>query len=301
MTSEMPSHHGPADTSSKNYPNETMRLLIERSSCRSFKPDPINPETLQWVLEAGAHAATGGNLQPYSIIQIDDAAKRKKFAELCQQDFIAVAPTLFIFCVDFHRLERWAQIENAPFTRNTFPNFWIAFQDTIITAQNICTAADTLGLGTVYVGTVMDYFMEAHEMLALPKGVLPVVMVCIGYPKSQTPPRKKLPVEVVVHHEQYTELTDDELEEAFENKYPGQRVDISEERLETIAQVCRKVHSEEYAERCLETIKKYGYIRPVHRYFGLHYRADEMSAYNSQYVRALKELGFNIFEDFKKE
>jgi len=299
---DMPSHHGMPESAQIDHPNETIKLLLKRASCRSFTGEPIDPEILHTILDAGTHAATGGNLQPYSIIQIEDHDKRQELARLCMQDFIGVAPTLLMFCIDLHRLERWARLEKAPFTaRSSFPTFWIAFQDTIISAQSMCTAADSLGVGSVYIGTVMDFFLEIAEMLKLPKGVFPVVLVCLGMPQSKAAPRKKLPTSVVVHRETYHEMSDEELEAAFENKYPGQRVEITPERMRTMETVCRTVHGEAYAGACLERIKEYGYIRPVHRYFGLHYRADEMVKYNREFVSALEEMGFHILGDYQPE
>lgn len=91
---EMPSHHGPGQLVGDGaYPNETMQLLLERGSCRTFEDRDIPADVLRTVLEAGVHAATGGNLQPYSIIQIQDPATRQALAEKCGQGFIARAPT----------------------------------------------------------------------------------------------------------------------------------------------------------------------------------------------------------------
>ena len=72
MSNELPSHHGADGEPEKNFPNKTIELLLNRSSCRSFENKPIPDDILEYVLKAGVHAATGGNLQPYSIIKIKD-------------------------------------------------------------------------------------------------------------------------------------------------------------------------------------------------------------------------------------
>ena len=298
---EMPSHHGvkvsPGD---REYPNETMKLLIERASCRNFSDKDIPPNVLQLVLEAGIHAATGGNLQPYSIIKIEQEKTRGKLAEWCGQRLIRRAPTLLLFCIDWHRIERWASLEAAPFTAtSSFRHFWISFQDTIICAQNVCTAADALGLGSVYIGTVMEFFPELREMFQLPKGVFPVVLLCLGYPKTRPRPRKKLGVEVIVHAERYHEMADRELLDTFDEKYPGHRVRITERRLDMISEVCREVHGEECARRCVERIKETGYITPVQRYFGLHYRANALPRGNDDFLKLMEEFGFDWFKAYQ--
>jgi nitroreductase len=282
------------------YPNETMRLLFERSSCRDFLDKKIPADVLRLVLEAGIHAPTAGNLQPYSIIKIEEDSEMKhKLAEMCEQSFIGKAPVLLLFCIDLHRIGRWASLEVAPFTAtSSFRHFWVSFQDTIICAQNICTAADSMGLGSVYIGTVIDKPADIQAMFKLPKEVFPVVLLCMGYPTARPASRKKLPVDVVVHSEHYREIEDQELLAAYERKYPDYKLEVTEERLETILKVCRKVHGEEFAKKCAERIKGNGYINRVQNYFGLHYRADLMPEGNDEYLRLMEEFGFNWFKKY---
>ena len=285
------------------YPNETMRILIERASCRDFSDKEISPDVLQLILEAGVHAPTAGNLQPYSIIKIENPETKEKLAKLCSQGFIAKAPVLLMFCLDWHRNERWASLEVAPFTAaSSFRHFWTSFQDLIICAQNICTAADSMGLGSVYIGSVLECFTEIRGMLKLPKGLFPVVLLCLGYPETRPSPRKKLGVDVVVHSEQYHEMDDQELIDVFNEKYRGTRrgkVEITERRIEAIQGVCREVHGEEFAQRCIDRIKENGYINTVQYYFGLHYRANSMPKGNDTYLKLMEELGFNWFKKYQ--
>jgi len=298
---DMPSHHGVEELRSDTYPNQTLQLLIERASCRSFSGKKIAPNILQHILEAGIHAPTGGNLQPYSIIKIEDDKTKQKLAEWCTQDFIAQAAVDLLFCIDWHRLERWAQLEIAPFSAmSSFGHFWISFQDTVICAQNICTAADSLGLGSVYVGTILLFLREIRDLLQLPKGVFPVVLLCLGYPKGKRLPRKKLGVGVVVHDEKYHEISDQKLKSAFDRKYPNVKIEMTEERLNEISEVCRIVHDEEFAKQCIARIKENRYINHVQRYFGLHYRADIMSQENDELLAIVEELGFHWFKKYQR-
>ncbi len=294
---EMPTHHGVEDRITGDYPNETMRILIERASCRSFADKEIPEDVMHLILEAGIHSPTGGNLQPYSIIKIEDEEMRRRLAEMCWQDFMAKAPIHLLFCIDWHRIKRWAELEIAPFAATSaFRHFWISFQDTIICAQNICTAVDAMGLGSVYIGTIMEFVREVKAMLQLPQAVFPVILLCLGYPKGKRHPRKKLGIEVVVHPERYRELDDQELIDAFNDKYEGMRVEITDERLEKISEVCEQVHGPEFAKRCIESIKERGYIKPVQRYFGLHYRADVMPDGNDTFLELMEESGYDWFK-----
>jgi FMN reductase [NAD(P)H] len=281
-------------------PNETIRLLLERGSVRNFQDRPIEAEVLKTVLEAGIQAPTGGNLQPYSIIRIEDPGRKRELAEMCgRQMFIADAPTDLLFCIDQRRLERWAELETAPFTsRFAFRIFWIAFQDTIICAQNVCTAADALGLGSVYIGTILESVPQARELLDLPEGVFPVVLLCLGYPKTPPPRKARLGVDVVVHEETYRELEDDALREAYGEKYKDLSLPVKEDRLDQLLKVCRNVGGEEFAERCRARVEKAGVINPAQFIYGLHYCADEMPLNNETFLQWVRDSGFGWFEKY---
>ena len=201
-----------------------------------------------------------------------------------------------MFCIDWHRIRRWAELEIAPFTAtDSFRHFWISIQDVIIAAQNICTAADALGLGSVYVGTVLECFPQLRKICQLPDHVFPVVLLSLGYPKVRPQPRRKLGVDVIVHKEVYQDPSDEDLLKVFDAKYPESRREITPERLVTIAEVCKKAHSDEFANACIERIKSQGYISPVQNYFGLHYRADEMPGRNESFLETMKSFGFGWF------
>jgi len=297
----MPSHHGPEDTSKKEFPNETMKILCERGSLRNFSEREIPDDILNLILEAGVRAPTGGNLQPYSIIKIQKEKAKRKLAELCGQNFIEKAPVDLIFCIDWHRLKKWAKLEVAPFTAtSSFRHFWISFQDTVIAAQSIVVAADALGLGSVYVGTIIDIIPEVRELLKLPEGVFPVVLLCVGYPASSKPlPRKKLGIGTIVHSEKYHDKKDRELLEAFNEKYSELKIPITKERLDRIYEVCVDIHGREFAKKCIEKIKRNGYINAVQRYFGLHYVANKMPENNEEYLKLMEEAGFNWFKKYE--
>lgn len=288
-------------TSDAGFGNQTLRLLLERASCRHYSQEKVPPEVLRQILEAGIHAPTAGNLQPYSIIKIENPHTKARLADLAgRQGFVAAAPVNLLFCIDWQRLQRWAEIEAAPFTAtSSFRHFWLSFQDTIICAQNVCTAADALGLGSVYVGTIMESVFQVRELLQLPPGVFPVVLLCLGYPASRSQPARKLGVDVVVHEEVYQQREDEETAAAFDEKYAGREREVTVQRTENIAEVCREVHGTEFAERCLERIRQRGYISPAQTYFGLHYRANALPLGNEEFLRTMEQAGFGWFKKYR--
>ena len=318
-----PSHQQPdSPETSQSTSNPALHLLTHRSSCRSFLDREIPDDILDSVLMAGVKSASGGNLQPFSILKIRDPKTRHRLRELAGQACVGKAPVDLIFCIDYNRLKRWAELEAAPFAaHNSFRHFWISFQDTIIAAQSICTAADSVGLGSVYIGTVVDFFRELQEMLNLPPQVFPVVMLCVGYPTRRPAEKRKLDPKLLIHEEKYREPSDEELLEAFHRKYPPEEsvvitkskpetvstsqvlsgsseipVAITESKIETFRNVCKTVVNEEFAEACVAEIMKKGFINRAQRYFGLHYVADEMSKGNEDYLKIMEEFGFGWFK-----
>jgi len=171
----------------------------------------------------------------------------------------------------------------------------------IICAQTVCTAANAMGLGAVYVGTVLECLEELRDLLKLPTGVFPVVMVCLGYPKGQLAPRRKLGVDVVVHDETYREMTDEELLRAYGEKYGGQTFEATPERVTSIARAWREVHGDDYAEEFLARVKRDGHVNMAQRVFGLNYPADEMPRRNRYIMGAARNAGFDWFDQGSEE
>lgn len=279
----------------ENYSNETMRLLYERASCRSFLNKEIEEDVLNEVLDAGLHAATGGNLQPYSIIKITSKDTKERLVNECgMQKIVSNAPVNLLFCIDWRRLGRWAEACHAPYTATkSYRHFWIALQDTVICAQNICTAADSVGLGSVYIGTVESCFMELKSICNIPNGVFPVVLLSLGYPTKYPAPRKKLGIETLVHDEVYKDLPIEDILKHQDEKYEHKTFPITEEKLSTIHEVASEVCDESYAKSIIEKTKEQGHINMAQRYFGLHYMANWACSGNKEFIDTLISYGFD--------
>lgn len=272
--------------------NQTIRLLTRRGSCRVYKDKKVPPAVIDHLIQAGIHAPTGGNLQPYSIIKIEKPAAIKKLAGLCGQKFLEKAPLHFLYCIDLHRLKRWARLENAPYTADrALRPFWIAFQDTVICAQSMCVAADAMGLGSVYIGPVFDKMAAFRRMCRLPKGVVPVVSLAVGYPAAKPPLRKRLAPEAVVHNEVYREMSDGELLAAYSAKYAGISEKLSPARLKIFKKTCGGAQGKAFAARCARDVEARGFFNMPQVGFGLHYKADLMLKNTPKQLRMLKASG----------
>jgi len=259
-------------------------LMQNRQSVRRFKDDPIPEEILYEVLAAGINSATGGNLQPYSIIVERSRVQSQQLSKLSgDQPFIAQAPVNLIFCLDWHKLAVYSRANDAPFTCNkSFRHYTIAMDDLVCAAQTIETAAWLYGIGSCYVGTIIDNIPAAAQMYNLPKLVAPMLLLSLGYPKSLSTPRKKLDYDMVVFNNSYPSLSEQKICEAYDSKYTGMRMTLPsdpQKRQEILAEFRRALlttYPEEQCDQIIAKAEKAGYIHEIQRRFGLHYHAADM-------------------------
>jgi len=286
--------------------NETIKTICQRASLRSFLDKEIPSNVLNQVLQAGVESASGGNLQPYSIIKITDKKKMKQIVDAGNLPFIADAPVNLLFCIDWHRTKRLCELEKAPFTADkAFTHFWISLQDTVIAAQSICTAADSVGLGTCYLGTVPqipESIKVCKEIFKLPEGVFPVILVAMGYPEFKSNYRKKFRQNVLIHENEYKELSDAALTKACKEKYDGKRLKIVEDdkRVEKVLKTAFNSVGKKYTREIGQRMKESGELSSFQQIFGMHYCADQMPSSNKFQMESIKSFGFDIFEEFIK-
>lgn len=195
--------------------NETIRLMNERCSTRVFADTPVTAEERSTLLHAAMRAPTAGNMMLYSIIEIEDQSIKDELALTCDdQPFIAKAPWVLIFLADYQKWTDLYDATNAARGAARRPpgpgELMLACADALIAAQNAVIAAESLGIGSCYIGDVMENGERHAELLELPPHTFPVAMLCFGRP------RKTRPVTVryekhVVHRDQYRRLSADEL------------------------------------------------------------------------------------------
>ncbi|MDL2206332.1 nitroreductase family protein [Eubacteriales bacterium OttesenSCG-928-N13] len=185
----------------------TMELLLTRQSLRSYDDKPIQDDVKRAVLEAMVRGPSAGALTLYSVLEVQDQTIKDQLAESCDhQPFIAKAPWVLIFLADYQRMvDGW---ESLGLQRNRNPgmgDMLLAVDDALIAAQNAVVAAEAQGLGSCYIGDIMENIETHVQLLNLPKYVFPAAMLCIGYPKpgasrSMVP---RLPIEDLLHQDGY--------------------------------------------------------------------------------------------------
>lgn len=170
--------------------NETIELIQERMSLRRYAPKAIEPEHLDAIMHSTLRAPTAGNMMLYSVIQVEDQSKKDKLSETCAHAFIAEAPLVLLFLADMQRIYDFYQVFGVPgyceehdleFRTPQTSNLMMSCCDALIAAQTSVIAAESLGIGSCYIGDIMGSREEHQEMFQLPRWTFPIALVCYGY------------------------------------------------------------------------------------------------------------------------
>jgi len=275
-------------------------LMMKRRSARNFKDQVIPEELIEQLLDAANNAPTGGNIQPISVIAVQEAGRRKKLSEMVgDQPWVKNAPLSLIFCIDFYRIKKWASVSDTEFKgENALSHFLIAYADLMCAAQNVVILAEGQGLGSVYIGTILEVIDQAREYFNIPQYVLPLMVLSIGYPKSIPKNVPKLRREVITHRERYRELSEDEIKKAFDDKYGKFEDNVRKyiERMYVEAVEANKQERPPWAD--LESIKKdlekFNIKNNAQFLFRFRYPTDEMVKLNEKLICAFKNAGFEF-------
>lgn len=186
--------------------NQIIEQLMKHRSIRKFTAEPVSEQMVESIISAGQMASTSSNVQAYSIISISDAQKRAKLMELAgNQAYIAESPVFLVWCADLYRLSEAAALHSrkADQYADSVENLIVATVDTALAAQNAAVAAESLGLGVVFIGGIRNHIDAVAKELQLPELVYPLFGMCIGYPDQEPMLRPRLPLSSVLQHNSY--------------------------------------------------------------------------------------------------
>lgn len=185
--------------------NDVVRLLASHRSVRSYRPDPLPDGVLEVLVTAAQSASTSSNLQSYSIVAVRDPEKKNRIAEWSNNPFASQAPLILVFCPDLYRLEQVSRRQGYDFAERGMEMFIQAVVDAALAAQNAAVAAESLGLGICYLGGVRNEMAKMAELLRLPPRTFALVGMTVGYPAQASRVRHRLPMDVILHHEEYSD------------------------------------------------------------------------------------------------
>jgi nitroreductase len=245
-----------------------LETILQHKTIRKFKSDAIPEDILNSILEAGSRAATTGNMQVYSIIVTREQNIKNQLLPLhFGQKMIVEAPVVLTFCADFNRFIHWCNLRNANPGYDNFLSFMTAAIDALLAAQNCVVAAEHFGLGTVYLGTTTYTANKIIDVLKLPKGVVPITTVVIGYPDETPPLTDRLPMRAVVHYETYNAFDDSTINNLYSEKENSDEYKkfVTDSNVDNLAQVFTqkrytKADNVAFSKVFLEVLQKQGFM-----------------------------------------
>jgi len=243
-------------------------LLNQHRTIRKYSNQKIDSELLTKLLETACRASNTGNMQAYSIVVTTDSAIKEQLSPAhFNQPMIAEAPVVLTFCADFNRITKWCEQRDAVPGYDNFQSFMATAIDTLIAAQTFCIAAESVGLGICYLGTTTYNAREIIDTLKLPKLVVPVTTITVGYPDGLPDQTDRLPLNAVVHYETYKDYSKEDIDNIYNEKENSDfyKQFVSENKKETLAQVFTdirysKKNNEFFSDKFLRVLKEQGFL-----------------------------------------
>ena len=235
--------------------NEILRSLYERKSVRVFEEREIPQKEKEQILLAAAMAPTAGNQQLYTILDITDPDLKETLSRTCDnQPFIAKAKMVLIFCAD---CQKWLDVYRLAgcIPRDPGPgDLMLAVSDALIAAQNAVCAAESLGIGSCYIGDIMENCEIHREILNLPDLVFPAAMLVFGYPTKQqrerTKPRRAF-MDAIVHANGYHKMEEKDLNRLMEHNLEGKEFNS------WVQAFHKRKYDSEFAREMNRSVKEY--------------------------------------------
>jgi FMN reductase (NADPH) len=208
--------------------NPVIETILKRKSIRAYEQTPIREDVRAELLRATLRAPTAGNLMLYSIIEVTDQLMKDKLVKSCDnQPFIARAPLVWLFLADYQRwfdyfvasgVEELCKQNKTSMRKPEEGDLFLACCDALIAAQTAVIAAESLGLGSCYIGDIMENYEVHRDLFTLPKYVFRICLLCFGYPTPQQMEREhssRFHERFILFEDQYRRLSGEEFDEMF--------------------------------------------------------------------------------------
>ena len=245
-----------------------MKSLLTRRSIRKYSTREVSEQLLSRLLNEAARTQTMGNLQLYSVVVTRSQEMKERLAPAhFNQPMVTQAPVVLTICADFNRTSQWALCRKAEPGYDNFLSFQNAAIDALLYTQTLCNLMDEEGLGYCYLGTTVYMPQMIIDTLQLPKLVMPVATLTVGWPDEEPALSDRLPMESFVHNETYKDYTPADIDTYYNNKesLEENRHFVEINNKETLAQVFTDIRytkkdNEAMSEGLLETLKQQGFL-----------------------------------------
>ncbi|KAB3530058.1 oxygen-insensitive NADPH nitroreductase [Alkaliphilus serpentinus] len=214
---------------------DVLSLIKNHKSIRKFQDRPIAEGLVLDLIEAAQAAPTSSFMQAYSIIRVNDSNKRREIARLSgNQPYIEEAPLFFVFCGDLNHIHEALKLHSKSMKMGYTETFLLAAVDVSLAAQNLLIAAESRGLGGVYIGGIRNNPQEISDLLKIPPHAFPIFGMCLGYPAQQPEVKPRLPKKMIYMMDEYKPLvnsdilrTYDEVVKSYYIKRTGGKLQIT--------------------------------------------------------------------------
>lgn len=245
-----------------------MKNLNKRTSIRKYAPREVSDELLYRLLREAERTQTMGNLQLYSVVITRSEKQKEALAPAhFNQPMVKGAPVVLTFCADFRRTSRWAEERNAKPGYDNFLSFINAATDALLYCQTFCNLADEEGLGYCYLGTTVYMPKQIIEVLELPKLVMPVATITLGWPDEQPALSDRLPLESIIHEEHYEDYSRERIDQFYAEKeqLPENQEFVRINNKETLAQIFTDIRytrkdNEAMSVTLIDALKQQGFL-----------------------------------------
>ena len=245
-----------------------MKNLLTRRSIRKYSTREVSEQLLSRLLNEAARTQTMGNLQLYSVVVTRSQEMKERLAPAhFNQPMVTQAPVVLTICADFNRTSQWARCRKAEPGYDNFLSFQNAAIDALLYTQTLCNLMDEEGLGYCYLGTTVYMPQMIIDTLQLPKLVMPIATLTVGWPDEEPALSDRLPMESFVHNETYKDYTPADIDTYYNNKesLEENRHFVEINNKETLAQVFTDIRytkkdNEAMSEVLLETLKQQGFL-----------------------------------------
>ena len=245
-----------------------MQTINTRRTIRKYKKEDVSGQLLHELLTAAARTQTMGNLQLYSVVVTRDAAMKARLAPAhFNQPMVTGAPVVLTICADFRRVTDWCANRQADAGYDNFLSFINAASDALLYTQTFCNLAEERGLGCCYLGTTVYLPQAIIDILELPRLVMPVATITLGWPDEEPPLTDRLATEAFVHEETYKPYTPERIDAFYREKeaLPENQEFVRINGKATLAQVftdCRYTRSDNEAmsEGLLSALRRQGFL-----------------------------------------
>ncbi len=212
----------------------------KRRSIRRYSPKPVDESLITDLLKEASHTQTMGNLQLYSVVITKDEEKKKVLAPAhFNQPMVEAAPVVLTFCADYNRTSAWCKHRKAVPGYDNFLSFLNAATDALLYCQTFCNMAERQGLGLCFLGTTIYNSQQIIDALKLPKLVMPVATITLGWPDEEGQVSDRLPIDAIIHKESYRPVTAEEIDKyyAYKESLPENKHFVEINNVETLAQI----------------------------------------------------------------